>query len=125
MTANFLISGYPYFLITVLMVIGMYGMAMKRNLLKKIVGMTVFQTAIYLLYIQGATKIGATIPVRSAEIGTDAALYINPLPQVIVLTAIVVGVATTGVALSLLLLIQRRFGTLDETAILEELRDPA
>jgi multicomponent Na+:H+ antiporter subunit C len=124
-TADFLISGYPYVLITVLMVIGMYGMVMKRNLLKKILGMTIFQTAIYLLFIQGATKIGATIPVRSAELGTQASAYINPLPQVIVLTAIVVGVAITGVALSLLLVIQRRFGTLDEAEILEQLKDPA
>jgi multicomponent Na+:H+ antiporter subunit C len=123
MTADFFLGRYPYVLVAVLMVIGVYGMLMKRNLLKKVIGMTVFQTAIYLLFIQGATKVGATIPVRTAELGSDAAHYINPLPQVVILTAIVVGVAITGVALSLLLVIHRRFGTLDEVEILEQMRE--
>ena len=123
MTADFLLSRYPYILIAVLIGVGLYGMTIKRNLLKKVIGMTVFQTAIYLLYIQGATKQGATIPVRSTEIGTDPALYINPLPQVIVLTAIVVGVAITGVALSLLLVAYRRYGTLDEELLLKRMKE--
>jgi multicomponent Na+:H+ antiporter subunit C len=125
MTADFLVGHYPYALIATLLAIGLYGMTLKRNLLKKVIGMTIFQTSIYLLFIQGATKQGATIPVRSAELGTDAALYINPLPQVIVLTAIVVGVAITGVALSLLLVAFRRYGTLDEDEILRQLRQTA
>ena len=114
---------YPYILITVLLVIGVYGMTMKRNLLKKVVGMTIFQTSIYLLFIQGATKEGATIPVLIPEVGPVAGAYINPLPQVIVLTAIVVGVAITGVALALLLLIHKRYGTLDEVEILEKMKE--
>jgi multicomponent Na+:H+ antiporter subunit C len=122
-TLEFFLGRYPFVLIAVLLVIGVYGMTMKRNLLKKVVGMTVFQTSIYLLFIQGATKKGATIPVLEPELGVDAAAYINPLPQVIVLTAIVVGVAITGVALALLLLIYRRFGTLDEVRILERMRE--
>lgn len=115
------VSGYyPYAMVGLLLVIGFHGMAMKRNYMKKVIGLTIFQTAIYLLFIQGATKTGATIPVRSAAFGTAAAGYINPLPQVIVLTAIVVGVATTGVALSLMLQIHRRYGSLDEKAILKQ-----
>jgi multicomponent Na+:H+ antiporter subunit C len=125
MTADFLVGHYPYALIATLLAIGLYGMTLKRNLLKKVIGMTIFQTSIYLLFIQGATQQGATIPVRSAELGTDAALYINPLPQVIVLTAIVVGVAITGVALSLLLVVYRRYGTLDEEEILRQMRQTA
>jgi multicomponent Na+:H+ antiporter subunit C len=125
MTADFLVGHYPYVLIATLLAIGLYGMTLKRNLLKKVIGMTIFQTSIYLLFIQGATKQGATIPVRSTELGTDAALYINPLPQVIVLTAIVVGVAITGVALSLLLVAYRRYGTLDEDEILRQMRQTA
>jgi multicomponent Na+:H+ antiporter subunit C len=114
---------YPYAMIALLMLIGIYGMTMKRHYLKKVIGMTIFQTAIYLLFIQGATKSGATIPVRSAAMGTEAAGYVNPLPQVIVLTAIVVGVAITGVALSLILQINRRFGTLDENRVLKAMGD--
>jgi multicomponent Na+:H+ antiporter subunit C len=125
MTAEFIIGRYPYVFIVILLMIGLYGMAFKRNLLKKVIGMTIFQTAIYLLFIQGATKTGATIPVRSPELGVSPELYINPLPQVIVLTAIVVGVAITGVALSLLLVTHRRFGTLDEDRILRMMRESA
>jgi len=124
-TEDFLLARYPYVLVAVLLAIGLYGMTMKRNLLKKVIGMTVFQTAIYLLFVQGATKVGATIPVRAAEHGAEASAYINPLPQVIVLTAIVVGVATTGVALSLLLVVRRRFGTLDEDTLLEKMNGSA
>lgn len=125
MTADFFLGRYPYVLIAVLLVVGLYGMMIKRNLLKKVIGMTIFQTAIYLLFIQGATKTGATIPVLSPRLGPEAEHYINPLPQVIVLTAIVVGVAITGVALALLLLIYKRFGTLDEVEILERLSESA
>jgi multicomponent Na+:H+ antiporter subunit C len=126
MTVELLLARYPYILIAILIGIGLYGMTIKRNLLKKVIGMTIFQTAIYLLFIQGATKRGATIPVRSPELGSaDPALYINPLPQVIVLTAIVVGVAITGVALSLLLVAYRRYGTLDEEELLARMRESA
>jgi len=123
MTMEFFLGRYPFVLIAILLAVGIYGMTVKRNLLKKVVGMTIFQTSIYLFFIQGATKQGATIPVLDPELGPDAIHYINPLPQVIVLTAIVVGVAITGVALSLLLLVYRRYGTLDEVKILERMRE--
>lgn len=122
MTVDFMPAHYPYVLLTVLLVLGLYGMTMKRNLMKKVIGMTMFQTAIYLFFIEGAAKTGATFPVYVEELGTNPELYINPLPQVIVLTAIVVGVATTGVALALLLLVHRRYGTLDEAVILQQMR---
>ncbi len=125
MASSIPFSEYSLVLIVLLLVIGLYGMMVKQNYMKKIIGMTIFQTAIYLLYVQGAAKAGATIPVRSVAFGTDAASYINPLPQVIVLTAIVVGVATTGVALSLMLQIQRRYGTLEEPEVLNQMRDSA
>lgn len=123
MTLDFFLGRYPFLLVAALMVVGVYGMTMKRNLLKKVVGMAIFQSSIYLFLIQGATKRGGTIPVLDPEVGAEAAGYINPLPQVLVLTAIVVGVAITGVALALLLLIYRRFGTLDEAKVLERMRD--
>lgn len=116
---------YPYVMVGLLLLIGFHGMAVKRNYVKKIIGLTIFQTAIYLLFIQGAAKSGATIPVRSTEFGTAAVDYINPLPQVIVLTAIVVGVAITGVALSLMLQIHRRYGSMDEEVILKQVGEEA
>lgn len=126
MSVEFLdISWYPYVLIVALLLIGLYGMTVKRNLLKKIIGMTIFQTSVYLLFIQGATKQGATIPVLDPSRATDdPSLYMNPLPQVIVLTALVVGVAITAVALSLLLVLYRRYGTLDEEEILRLMKEP-
>jgi multicomponent Na+:H+ antiporter subunit C len=123
MTVEFLLGRYPYVLIFILLLIGLYGMTMKRNLLKKIIGRTIFQTAIYLFFIQGAVRTHATIPVFSPELGTGAEGYMNPLPQVIVLTAIVVGVAITGVALSLLLVTNHRFGTIEEDEILARLKE--
>lgn len=110
-----------YVAVMVLLAIGMYGMLAKRNLAKKLVGMIIFQTAIYLFFIQGATKRGATVPVIDEEIGTDAALYVNPLPHLLVLTALVVGVAVLGVALTFLLRIYRRHGTFDEDTIVANL----
>lgn len=107
---------------TALLVIGLYGMLGKRNLLKKVIGMNIFQTAIFLFFIHRGSRPGATVPVWDPHIATDAAGYINPLPHVLILTAIVVGVATTGVALALLITIYRRYGTLEETRILERMR---
>lgn len=114
---------YPYYMTVALMAVGLYGMIGKRNLMKKLIAMTIFQTAILLFYIQGATKWGATVPVIDPALGHDAALYINPLPHVVVLTAIVVGVAITGVALALLLKIYRSSGTLEEGEVLERMRE--
>ncbi len=110
---------YPYFMTVILLVIGLYGMLLKRNLLRKVIGMSIFQTAIFLFFIQGAVKLGATVPVIDPQRGTEAAQYINPLPHVLILTAIVVSVATTGVSLALILNIYHRFRTLDEGKILK------
>jgi multicomponent Na+:H+ antiporter subunit C len=117
-----LLGRYPYFLTALLLVVGLYGMLGKRNLLKKLIGMMVFQMAIFLFFIQGATKQGATLPILDPRWGTDPARYINPLPHVLILTAIVVAVAITGVSFALVLTIYRSHGTLDEEAILEQER---
>lgn len=114
------VGRYPYLMTVILLVIGLFGMLTKRNLFKKVIGMSIFQTAIFLIFIQGAAKWGATVPVIDPQRGTDPAQYINPLPHVLILTAIVVAVATTGVSLALLLTIHRRYRTLDEGRILEE-----
>ena len=110
---------YTYFMTAALLVIGLYGMLGKRNLVKKLIGMNIFQTAIFLFFIEGATKIGATVPVIDPLLGTAASQYVNPLPHVLILTDIVVSVATTGVALALLVTLYRRYHSLDEGIILE------
>lgn len=108
---------FPYVVVVLLLAIGLYGMIAKRHLLRKVIGLNIFQTATYLFFIHGAAKQGASVPVLDAR-GTDPAAYVNPLPHVIVLTAIVVGVALTGVALALLVRIKSTFGSLDERKIL-------
>lgn len=117
-----------YWIYIVLMTIGLWGMIAKRNLVKKIIGMNILQTAIILFYVSIATKRGATLPILSHSAGhgdapaVTAASYINPLPHVLMLTAIVVAVATLGVALALTMKIHRRYGTLEEDEILVMMR---
>ena len=115
------LSSYAYFMIVVLLVIGLYGMLGKRNLFKKLIGMNIFQTAIFLFFIEGSTKLGATVPVISPELGTDPARYVNPLPHALILTGIVVALSITGVALAFLINIRRTYHSLDEKSILEEM----
>ena len=114
---------WPYLFTIVLLLIGLYGMLLKRNLVKKLIGMNIFQGAIILFFIVHAYKYGASVPVHSEALGTAPEAYMNPIPHGLMLTAIVVSVATTGVALALLTLIYRRFGTVDETELLRKLRD--
>ncbi|MBI2860579.1 MAG: cation:proton antiporter subunit C [Chloroflexi bacterium] len=112
---------YVYAFVVALLAIGLYGMLTKRNLVKKLIGMTIFQTAIFLFFIEGSTKMGATVPVIVAELGSDPARYVNPLPHALILTAIVVSVATIGVALALVLKIYRTYQSIDEDDILKEM----
>jgi multicomponent Na+:H+ antiporter subunit C len=114
---------YVYLLVLVLLAIGLYGMLALQNLVKKIIGMTVFQTAIYIFFIEGSVKRDATVPVIDPAVGSDPAAYVNPLPHLLILTAIVVGVAVVGVALALLISLYRTHGTLDEDAIIDNLSD--
>jgi len=111
-----------YGLTVVLLVIGLQGMLLKKNLMKKLVGMNVFQSAIILLFIVQGFKTNATVPIYDPALGTDPTRYINPIPHALMLTAIVVSVATTGVGLALLIRIHARFGTIDEPALLARLR---
>jgi multicomponent Na+:H+ antiporter subunit C len=115
------LSRYIYIMIVILLVIGLYGMLGKRNLLKKVIGMNIFQTAIFLFFIEGSTKLGATVPVIDPQIGTDPSKYVNPLPHVLILTGIVVALSLTGVALAFLILIRRIYHNLDEKFIMKEM----
>jgi multicomponent Na+:H+ antiporter subunit C len=115
-------SKYNYWAFIILMMLGLYAMIVKKNLVKKIIGMNIFQTSIILFYISVGAKEQATIPIIEHSHGTEAHQiqainYINPLPHVLMLTAIVVSVATLGVALALAIRVYRQYGTLEENEI--------
>ena len=120
---NFISGHYAYWFTLILLVIGLYGMIIKKNLVKKLIGMTIFQVSIILFYIASSAKWGATVPVLDNAINpANSARYINPLPHTLMLTAIVVGVATTGVAFALVIGIFKRYKTLDESILLQKMK---
>ena len=123
-----LVSRINYWVYIALMMIGLYGIIVKKNIMKKIIGMSILQTAIILFFVSVGAKRDATIPIiehshNSGHTAVSAAHFINPLPHVLMLTAIVVAVATLGVALSLTIKIYREYNTLEEDEILPQLRE--
>jgi len=124
-----IIAKYNYWIYVFLMLIGLYAMLAKNNLVKKLIGMSIFQTAIIVFYVSIGAKRGATIPIIEHGHGTDmashavnAAHYVNPLPHVLMLTAIVVSVSTLGVALAIIIGLYKKYGTVEEDEILEQVR---
>jgi multicomponent Na+:H+ antiporter subunit C len=115
-------DNYSYWSIMILLVIGLHGMLAKKNLLKKVISLSIFQSAIILFFIVSAFKWNATVPILDERLGALPEHYVNPLPHTLMLTAIVVGVATVGVALALLISIYRHYRSLDEPAILERMQ---
>ncbi len=113
---DFVANRYVYVLVVVLLAVGLWTLLTERHLLKKVVGLTIFQTAIFLFFIEGSVREGADVPIIG-EAGADPSAYVNPLPHLLILTALVVGVAVVGVALSLARVIHRAYGTLDEEEI--------
>jgi len=99
--------------VIMLMMIGLYIVIAHGNLIKKIVGLTLFQTSVFIFYISIANVEGGTAPI----LADDITLYSNPLPHVLILTAIVVGIATTALALSLVVRIKEAYGTIEEEEI--------
>lgn len=95
------------------MLLGLFIVIDHTNLFKKLIGLNIFQTSVFILFISMGTIDGATAPI----IEEGYSLYSNPLPQVLILTAIVVSVATTAVGLALVVSINRRYHTVDETEI--------
>ncbi len=125
-TLQYIIGKYNYWAAIILLLIGLYGMIAKNNLMKKVIGMSIFQAAIILFYVSIGEKKGATIPILShghsdhaVEHAIEAVQYANPLPHVLMLTAIVVGVSTLGVALAILQKVYRVHRTIEEDEILE------
>lgn len=109
-----LIAGhYGYWIAVVMMMTGFYVVVAQGNLIKKIVGLNIFQVSVFVLYIAVGKVDGGTAPIVMDE----PAIYSNPLPHVLILTAIVVGVATMALALGLVVRIKDAFGTVEEDEI--------
>ena len=123
--AELFLARYVYVFVLALLAIGLYGMFVKRDLAKKIIGMTIFTTAIYLFFIEGSVKDDAGPPVIDPDVGVRPAAYVDPLPHLLILTAIVVGVGIVGVALALLVRIYRAHGTFDEDVVVARLSGDA
>jgi len=106
-------SHYSYWITVLLMAAGLYIMIARGNLVKKLIGLSIFQTSVYLLYIAPGKLIGGTAPIVSESFK----LYSNPLPHVLILTAIVVGIATLALGLAIVVRIREAYGSIEEDEI--------
>ena len=104
---------YNYWITIVLMVSGLYVVVSRSNMIKRLLGLSVFQTSVYLLYISPGKILGGTPPILAPEFST----YANPLPHVLILTAIVVGVATLALGLAITVRINEAYGSIEEDEI--------
>ncbi len=112
---------YSYWITIALMVGGLYIVIARGNLIKKLIGLSIFQTSVYLLYLAPGKLIGGTPPIYAG----GYTLYSNPLPHVLILTAIVVGVATLALGLALVVRIRESYGSIEEDEILERDMQPS
>ena len=109
-------SHYSYWVTIFLAVAGLYIVIARGNLVKKLVGLSIFQTSVYLLYIAPGKLIGGTAPIVTPQFH----VYSNPLPHVLILTAIVVGVATLALGLALVVRLKEAYGSIEEDEILAQ-----
>ncbi len=116
---DFIVSKFNYWISILLMMIGLYGMIAKNNLIKKIIGMNIFQISVFLFYISMGKVKDGTAPIHWDK----ASIYDNPIPHVLILTAIVVAISTTAVALALIIRIYKSFRTIEEEQILKILSE--
>lgn len=112
---NFIIGHYNYWIVIFLMMVGLYTVISRGNLIKKIIGLNIFQVSVFFLYISMSTVKDGAAPIITEGIK----VYSNPLPHVLILTAIVVGVATTALGLALVVRIKESYGTIEEDEIHE------
>jgi len=106
---------YDYWVMIFLAMAGLFIVIARGNLIKKLVGLGIFQTSVYLLYVAPGKIVGGTAPIVSEAFK----VYSNPLPHVLILTAIVVGVATLALGLALVVRIRESYGTIEEDEILQ------
>ena len=111
-----LLSHFSYAVTVFLMIAGLFVVIARANLVKKLVGLAIFQTSVYLLYIAPGKLIGGTAPI----IAPGFTVYSNPLPHVLILTAIVVGIATLALGLALVVRIREAYGSIEEDDILQQ-----
>jgi multicomponent Na+:H+ antiporter subunit C len=110
-----IIANYNYWITIFLMIAGLYIVVSKSNMIKTLLGLGVFQTSVYLLYLSPGKILGGTPPILDDEF----TVYSNPLPHVLILTAIVVGVATLALGLALVVRINEAYGTIEEDEIMD------
>lgn len=109
-----MIAHFPFIITIFLMIAGLFIIIDRGNLIKKLIGLSIFQTSVYMLYILPGKLIGGTAPIISPQFS----IYSNPLPHVLILTAIVVGVATLALGLALAVRIREAYGSIEEDEIL-------
>lgn len=107
---------YPYWISIILMMSGFYAVMASGNLIKKLIGLSLFQTSVLLFYVAASKVSGGTTPIYREGVE----IYSNPLPQVLMLTAIVVGVATLAVGLAIVVRIRGSYGTIEEEEIINQ-----
>ncbi|MGB2496303.1 MAG: cation:proton antiporter subunit C [Candidatus Puniceispirillaceae bacterium] len=110
-----ILESWNYLVVIALMMGGLFIVISQNNLVKKLVGLAIFQTSVFLFYISAGKIAGGTAPILMEG---DDRLYSNPLPHVLILTAIVVGVATTALGLALILRIHAAFGSIEDDEVL-------
>lgn len=121
MTSEFILGHLNYWFVIILMMTGLYIVIAKGNLVKKIVGLNIFQTSVFMLYISIGKVDGGTAPIFPLKMKIDPdVLYSNPLPHVLILTAIVVGIATTSLGLALIVRIREVYHTIEEQEIFDK-----
>ena len=111
---------YNYWIAIFLMMVGFYNVIASGNLVKKLIGLSIFQTSVFLLYITMGKVEDGTAPI----LGDGYDTFSNPLPHVLILTAIVVGIATTAVGLALVVRIQEHFATIEEDELIAQEDSP-
>ena len=112
-----LLGLFNYWVFAVLLMVGFYAVIAKLNLIKKLIGLSIFQSAVFLLYITMGPVEGGTAPIFRE--GMDAQVFSNPLPQVLILTAIVVGISTMALGLGIIVRIKEAYGSVEENEIRE------
>ena len=110
---NELLGHFNYWIVILLMMMGLYIVIASSNLIKKVIGLSVFQVSVFIMYITFGKITEGSPPIITENVD----IYSNPLPHVLILTAIVVGVATTSVGLALIVRIQESYGSIDENDI--------
>ena len=113
-----ILGSFNYWMVIILMMIGFYIIIANNNLVKKIIGINIFQTSIFIMFISMGKVMDGTAPILN-NLNT---LYSSPLPHVLILTAIVVGISTTALALAIIIRIHAAFGTIEDDEIQQEIK---